>query len=178
MARSACRGEANEPASLFLSPAPLRLRRGETWLQEEISYEVMLKSPLPHSRAKPFLHGELLGYNKRPTMRSPIETARKLRQQMTPQEKLLWRHLRAHRFKGYKFRRQHPIGYQVIEQRTSFYVADFYCHSERIVIELDGKHHEFPDEQLYDMARDKLMTEFGMKILRIRNHELENFNDY
>jgi len=42
-------------------------------------------------------------------MTSPITTARQLRQTMTPEEKILWQELRAHRFQGWKFRRQHPI---------------------------------------------------------------------
>jgi len=107
-------------------------------------------------------------------MLSPVQTARQLRQSMTEEEKLLWRRLRAHRFKGYKFRRQHPIVYEVVERRTSFYVADFYCGIKKLVIELDGKHHDFPDQQEYDNARDKLMKEFGMKILRIKNEELKD----
>jgi len=52
---------------------------------------------------------------------------------MTEEEKLLWQGLRAHRFKGYKFRQQHPIVYQVVERRTSFYIADFYCGIKKLV---------------------------------------------
>jgi len=107
-------------------------------------------------------------------MRTPVETARQLRQKMTAHEKLLWRELRAHRFKGYKFRRQHPIVYETFERSSSFYVADFYCAARKLVIELDGKYHELPDQKEYDMARDKLMNEFGMMILRIKNEELRN----
>ena len=33
-----------------------------------------------------------------------------LRQNMTDAEQLLWRHLRAHRMGGQKFRRQQPLG--------------------------------------------------------------------
>jgi very-short-patch-repair endonuclease len=107
-------------------------------------------------------------------MLSPVQAARQLRQRMTEEEKLLWQGLRAHRFKGYKFRRQHPIVYQVVERRTSFYIADFYCGIKKLVIELDGKYHDFPAQQEYDNARDKLMKEFGMKILRIKNEELKD----
>jgi len=78
-------------------------------------------------------------------MLTSVQTARKLRQQMTPEEKRLWKELRAHRFKGYKFRRQHPVIYQPFQYKTSFYVADFYCGTKKLVIELDGKHHEFGD---------------------------------
>src|SRR5438094_10446481 len=99
-------------------------------------------------------------------MPTPIQTARKLRQEMTVEEKIMWKKLRAHRFKGYKIRRQHPIIYQAWEKTTKFYVADFYCGSKKLVIELDGKHHEFGEQKEYDAARDKLIKEFGLKILR------------
>ena len=95
---------------------------------------------------------------------------------MTPEEKLLWERLRAHRFEGHKFRRQHPVVYQVLDKRTSFYVADFYCGVKKLVIELDGKYHEFADQREYDNARDKLMKEFGIKILRIKNQEMKNIS--
>lgn len=110
-------------------------------------------------------------------MRSPIQTARLLRQRMTAEEKLLWRNLRGHRLAGYKFRRQHPIIYQKFEKITGFYVTDFYCPSKKTIIELDGKIHEFEDQKEYDKARDKLISEFGIKILRIKNDELRKLND-
>jgi len=105
-------------------------------------------------------------------MPSPIQTARQLRQTMTNVEKVLWIHLRNRRFKKWKFRRQHPIVYKIIDGRKFFYVADFYCAAEKLVIELDGKYHEFPEQKAYDQARDKILNEMAIKILRIQNHEL------
>ena len=64
--------------------------------------------------------------------------------------------------------------YQQFENTTSFYVADFYCAEKRFIIELDGMHHDFPDQKEYDKARDKLLNSFGMYILRIKNEELKN----
>jgi very-short-patch-repair endonuclease len=110
-------------------------------------------------------------------MRTPIQTARLLRQRMTAEEKLLWRNLRGHRLAGYKFRRQHPIIYQKFEKVTGFYAADFYCASKKTIIELDGKIHEFEDQKEYDKARDKLISEFGIRILRIKNDELKKLSD-
>jgi len=109
--------------------------------------------------------------------RTPIQTARALRQRMTTEEKLLWRCLRGHRLNGYKFRRQHPIIYQKFEKTTGFYVADFYCHSQKTIIELDGKIHEFGDQKEYDKARDKLISEFGIRILRIKNDEVKKLSE-
>lgn len=107
-------------------------------------------------------------------IRGPVQTARSLRQKMTPSEKLLWSNLRGRRFRGYKFRRQHPIIYQKFEKVTGFYVADFYCAAKKAIVELDGKIHEFEDQKEYDKARDKLISSFGMRILRIENEELKN----
>ena len=115
--------------------------------------------------------------NNHQQMISPVRTARELRRQMTWEEILLWQELRGRRFKGYKFRRQHPIVYQVINKRKYFYVADFYCASRKIVIELDGKIHEFEEQKMYDIARDKLMKEMGIKTVRIQNNELNKMNE-
>ena len=106
----------------------------------------------------------------------PVQVARELRKNMTPEEKILWEELRAHRFKGFKIRRQHPIIYQLIESRKFFYIADFYCAARKLVIELDGKVHEFPAQQEYDNARDCMMREMKLKILRIKNDDLKNMD--
>jgi len=105
-------------------------------------------------------------------MPSPIRIARELRQKMTPEEYLLWQVLRNSGIKGKKVRRQHPIVYKLKGWKKYFYVADFYCASRKLVIELDGKHHEFGDQTEYDKARDYVLTEMGMKILRIKNEEI------
>ena len=69
--------------------------------------------------------------------------ARALRRQMTRAEEILWTQLRGSRFKGAKFRRQ---------VRFDRYVADFYCHGAKLVVELDGRQHEwFAD---YDAGPD------------------------
>ena len=53
-----------------------------------------------------------------------------------------------------------------------FYVADFYCAAKKIIIELDGKHHEFGEQKEYDKARDFVIRDLGYKILRIKNEEI------
>lgn len=58
--------------------------------------------------------------------------AKVLRGKMTPAEKLLWEELRGKKFMGLKFRRQHPV---------LVYIADFYCHSIKLIIEIDGGYH-------------------------------------
>lgn len=85
--------------------------------------------------------------------------------------------MKSRQFKGYKFRRQHPIVYQQIEHRKYFYVADFYCASCKAVIELDGKVHEFEEQKRYDDARNIVMGEMGYKILRLQNEGLQKISE-
>lgn len=59
--------------------------------------------------------------------------AKELRKSMTIAEKILWKHLRNNKLNGLKFRRQHPL---------DIFIADFYCHPKRLIIELDGGIHD------------------------------------
>ena len=86
--------------------------------------------------------------------------ARQLRRDQTDAERLLWRLLRNQRFCGLKFRRQHPI---------EPYVLDFYCHEERLGIELDGGQHAAPDTQHSDTARTAFLESKGITIVRFWN---------
>ena len=107
-------------------------------------------------------------------MPSPIRQARVPRQEVAPEEDFLWQLLRNRGIKGKKVRRQHPVVYETVGRKKYFYVADFYCASRKLIIELDGKHHEFGEQKEYDKARDIIMNEMGLKIIRIKNEELEN----
>jgi very-short-patch-repair endonuclease len=86
--------------------------------------------------------------------------AKELRSAQTDAEHRLWQLLRAHRFSGYKFRRQVPI---------DFYIADFLCFAERLIIELDGGQHA---ENPRDEKRDAYLRAQGFRILRIWNNDL------
>ena len=98
------------------------------------------------------------------------ELCRELRKRETPAEKQLWQHLRKHKLEGKKFYRQYPLFYDLYG-KESFFIADFYCHQERLVIEVDGKIHEFNKE--YDKHRDEIINLLGIKVLRIKNKEIE-----
>jgi very-short-patch-repair endonuclease len=71
-----------------------------------------------------------------------IELCRELRQRETQAEKILWNHLR-NRQLGQKFLRQHPIYVTSTFGRNLYYIPDFYCHREKLVIEADGPIHLF-----------------------------------
>ncbi|RYG98413.1 MAG: DUF559 domain-containing protein, partial [Alphaproteobacteria bacterium] len=77
----------------------------------------------------------------------------------------LWSMLRNRRFGEYKFRRQVPI---------DRYVADFVCHSAKLVVELDGSQHV---ESERDVIRDAVIARHGFRILRIWNNELTHARD-
>jgi very-short-patch-repair endonuclease len=67
--------------------------------------------------------------------------ANELRHRSTEAEQILWSLLRNRKVKGKKFRRQHAIAQ---------YVANFYCHECRLIIELEGHHHKKPGAKEYD----------------------------
>jgi very-short-patch-repair endonuclease len=91
------------------------------------------------------------------------EFARALRKQPTKAEEILWRGLRGSRFHGAKFRRQVPF---------DRFVVDFYCHAAKLVVELDGKQHEwFAD---YDAGRTRVLESRGVSVVRFTNVEVEN----
>ena len=93
------------------------------------------------------------------------DTRSHLRKNMTEAELILWEILRGKKLCGRKFRRQFSIGY---------YIADFYCPSERLVIELDGKHHFTPEGKEKDLERDNHLKELNIKVLRFENKEVVN----
>jgi len=92
-----------------------------------------------------------------------LSRARQLRKEMTPAEKLLWKLLRNRRLRGWKFRRQSPI---------STYIADFYCHELKLIVELDGDVHLTPDQSAHDENRDFYLNYLGIEVLRIPNRQL------
>ena len=81
-----------------------------------------------------------------------------LRKNTTPTEKKLWEMLRNRKYRKLKFRRQFPI---------HPYIADFYCHEIRLVIELDGASHNDADQIEYDRNRNDHMKAQGLAVIRI-----------
>ena len=92
-------------------------------------------------------------------------TRNNLRKNMTVPELVLWEVLKEKKLCGRKFRRQHSIG---------FYIADFYCPSEKLVIELDGQHHYSAEGMVNDFDRDKHLALMDIKVLRFENKEVLN----
>ena len=87
--------------------------------------------------------------------------SQQLRKNQTKEENLLW-----HNFlKKYpmRFRRQYIIG---------DYIADFYCHQAKLVVELDGSQHYDPTQQEKDRQRTAYLTSQGLTVLRFTNLEV------
>ncbi len=100
-------------------------------------------------------------YRNRQSAPFTISAARRLRRDATEAESLLWLYLRARRLRGFKFRRQAPIGQ---------YIADFACFHPRLVVEVDGSQHTHEDER--DAARTAALVAQGYRVLRFWNNEV------
>jgi very-short-patch-repair endonuclease len=83
-----------------------------------------------------------------------------LRNNGTSAEAVLWCQLKNRQLENRKFRRQHSIGY---------YIVDFYCPQEKLVIELDGEDHFWGDQINEDERRDEFLRDNGIRIIRFEN---------
>ena len=92
-----------------------------------------------------------------------LEIARMLRRNMTEQEKHLW----------YDFLQSYSI--KIYKQRIiDDFIADFYCHKARLVIELDGSQHYTPEGKSYDAARTDVLERYGLKVIRFMNRDVDD----
>ncbi len=66
------------------------------------------------------------------------ELAARFRKNPTVAEKKLWKFLRDRKLSGRKFLRQHPIVYEIIENECFFFIPDFYCDKEKLIIQNPG----------------------------------------
>ena len=92
-----------------------------------------------------------------------LYVAKILRRNMTRQEKHLW----------YDFLRFYPV--KVYKQRIiDNFIADFYCHSARLVIELDGSQHYTKQGKLHDELRTEVLEKYGLHVLRFSNKDVDD----
>lgn len=91
-----------------------------------------------------------------------FQMAKLLRVNETEEEKLLWSKL-SNKQLGVKFRRQHPL---------HDFIADLYCHSHRLVIEVDGGIHNTVENRAYDELRSETFTSFGIQVVRFTNNDV------
>ena len=95
-----------------------------------------------------------LDYNK-----NNISLAKKLRKNPTPQENHLW----------YDYLSKYEIRFQR-QKAIDNYIADFYCHKAKIVIEIDGKQHYRNDD---DIFRTEVLKGYGIKVIRFTNKQID-----
>jgi very-short-patch-repair endonuclease len=101
-------------------------------------------------------------YNAKPHI---FEKAKMLRKNMTEAELKLWEKLKGKKMLGLRFRPQHPI---------DIFIADFYCHPLKLVIEIDGGIHKSRDQKEYDFGREGELENWGINVIRFSNEEIEN----
>ena len=90
-----------------------------------------------------------------------ISRAKQLRKQATPQENRLW----------YCFLRAYPVRFQR-QKAIDTFIADFYCHAARLVIEIDGSQHYEPQGQQQDERRTEILQKHGLEVLRFSNRDI------
>jgi len=94
--------------------------------------------------------------------------ARELRQKTTETEKILWNELRGNKL-GIKFRRQSAF---ILGKYR--YVADFYCHDKKLIIEIDGGYHNEEEMKELDKFREEVFDHYSYKVIRFTNKEIKN----
>ena len=101
-----------------------------------------------------------------PKNNSLLENARRLRREMTPQERKLW----------YLFLRKYPV--KIYKQRIiDSFIADFYCASAKLVIEIDGSQHYEEEGLAYDAERTAKIESYGLQVIRFSNADVDrNFS--
>lgn len=94
-----------------------------------------------------------------------LERAQQLRMTTNAAEQRMWSIVRAKRFAGLKFRRQHVIGN---------YIADFVCLPARLVVEVDGDTHGSDEAELKDARRTEEIERAGYRVIRFWNDYVLN----
>ena len=95
-----------------------------------------------------------------------VEKARKLRNNATFTERMLWKYLKRKQMRGYDFDRQKPI---------ENYIVDFFCSELLLAIEVDCESHN--EKEKYDKHRQKCLENLGITVLRFDGYTVLN-NSY
>ena len=91
-----------------------------------------------------------------------LDQAKELRKNMTSQENKLW----------YEFLKLYPV--RIYRQRIiDSFIADFYCASAKLVIEIDGSQHFTLQGKAYDEERERIMQQYGIKTIRFSNFDID-----
>ena len=100
------------------------------------------------------------------------DVCRRFRKNQTKAEKAFGKVVRSRQIEGYKILRQYPIRFEW-NDHIRFFIADFYCHEAKLVIEIDGGIHETQKE--YDKMREQIINILGFRVIRFPNDEVLNY---
>ena len=92
-----------------------------------------------------------------------LKHKKRLRYEMTPPERYLWKYLRSRQIHGFKFRRQHGIGP---------YIVDFYCPEKAVAIEIDGDMHAEEDQRIRDKQKEEYFSSLNIQLIRYTNRDV------
>ena len=96
-----------------------------------------------------------------PYKKELIPKAKEMRKAMTPQESHLW----------YDYLRNYPVRFQR-QKAVSSFIADFYCHKARLIVEVDGSQHFTEQGVAYDNERTAILSEFNLYVIRFSNYDV------
>ena len=98
-----------------------------------------------------------LEYNKK-----NIVLAKNLRKNSTPQENKLW----------YVYLSKYKVRFQRQKAIDNF-IADFYCHKAKLVIEIDGTQHNTDEGRKRDEFRTEVLEGYSLKVIRFTNWDID-----
>ena len=90
-----------------------------------------------------------------------VPLAKELRKNATPEENHLW----------YDFLSQYPVRFQR-QKAIDRFIADFYCHRAKLIIELDGSQHYTAEGRTKDEFRTEILEGYDLKVIRFTNRQI------
>ena len=96
-----------------------------------------------------------------------LQLVRQMRKSPTKAEAFFWEQVRKKKLGNKKFLRQYLIQHTESDGVKRFFIADFYCHEKKLIVEIDGDVHLQKEE--YDKIRENILLEMGFQIVRFRN---------
>ncbi|MBO5560601.1 MAG: endonuclease domain-containing protein [Firmicutes bacterium] len=94
--------------------------------------------------------------------KSSFQNARKLRKEMTEQERKLW----------YRFLRNYHVRFYR-QRAIDNYIADFYCTEAKLIVEIDGSQHYSDEGEKCDLIRTKYFEALAIKVIRFTNPQVD-----
>jgi len=91
-----------------------------------------------------------------------IALAKSLRKNATPQENHLW----------YDFLSKYKVRFQR-QKAIGDFIADFYCHNAKLIIEIDGSQHYTEEGRRKDAFRTEILEGYDLKVIRFTNRQID-----